>query len=159
MKRRGSFLGGSWAIACLVASHVAYAGERDFGAGTALPPKYRQECAACHLAFPPGMLPADAWRRLLGTLSRHYGVDASLDAATVNELTAWLSAHAASDRRARVAPPEDRFTRSTWFVRQHDEVAADVWKRPAVKSAANCAACHTGAEQGDFDEHTVHIPR
>jgi mono/diheme cytochrome c family protein len=28
-----------------------------------------------------------------------------------------------------------------------------------VKSAANCIACHTQADQGNFDEHTVRIPR
>ena len=27
-------------------------------------PKYQQECAACHVAYPPGMLPADSWQRL-----------------------------------------------------------------------------------------------
>ena len=36
---------------------------------------------------------------------------------------------------------------------------AATWQRPAVKSASNCAACHTRADQGDFDEHTVRIPR
>jgi hypothetical protein len=73
-------------------------------------------------------------------------------------LGVWLQAHAASGRRA-TPPPDDRITRSTWFVREHDEVANSTWQRPSVKSAANCSACHAGAEQGNFDEHQIRIPR
>jgi hypothetical protein len=121
--------------------------------------KYKTECAACHLAYPPGLLSADTWQRVLTNLPRHYGTDASLDGATVKELSTWLSANGATDRRIREAPPEDRITRSAWFIRQHDEVPAATWQRPAIKSASNCAACHTGAEQGDFNERNVRVPR
>jgi Dihaem cytochrome c len=122
-------------------------------------PAYQQECAACHLAYPPGMLPAASWQRVMGTLSRHYGTDASLDPAAVKAISAWLSANAGTYKRVREEPPEDRITRSAWFVRKHDEVPAAAWKRPAVKSAANCAACHAQADQGDFSERNVRIPR
>jgi hypothetical protein len=127
-----------------------------------LPPKYQQECAACHVAFPPGMLPAASWQRLMGGLDKHFGTDASLDAASVKELSAWLAAQAGTNRRSRreaAAPPEDRITRTAWFVREHHEVAARTWKRPAVKSAANCPACHARADQGVFDEDDIRIPR
>ena len=122
-------------------------------------PKYKQECAACHLAYPPGMLPAASWQRLMGNLPKHYGTDASLDAATVKELSTWLSANAGTYKRVREAPPQDRITRSAWFIRKHDEVPAATWKRASIKSAANCAACHTQADQGNFNEHDVRIPR
>jgi len=125
----------------------------------ALLPTYKQECAACHVAFPPGMLPRDSWQRLLDNLPRHYGTDASLDPATVNELATWLGANAGTYRRVHEAPPEDRITRSAWFIRKHHEVPAAAWQRPAVKSAANCTACHAQADQGDFNEHRVRIPR
>lgn len=125
-------------------------------------PLYAQECAACHLAYPPGLLPAASWQRLLATLPRHFGTDASLDEASVRELSGWLGRHAAGYRKVQrepAPPPEDRITRSSWFVREHREISAATWQRPAVKSASNCAACHTRADQGDFDEHTVRIPR
>jgi len=44
-------------------------------------------------------------------------------------------------------------------VHEHGEVPSAVWRSPAVKSAANCAACHTGAEKGDFRERGIRIPR
>jgi len=149
-----------WVLfALLGASHAVRAGDDQRGPSVALLPKYKQECAACHMAFPPGMLPADSWARLTSDLPHHYATDASLDAATVSELATWLSANAGTYKRVREAPPEDRITKSAWFIRKHDQVPADVWKRPAVKSAANCAACHTQADQGNFNEHTVRIPR
>lgn len=131
----------------------------DGGRAVPMPPLYRTECASCHVAYPPGMLPPVSWERLMRNLPRHFGTDASLDAATVQELSQWLAAHAGTYRRVREEPPEDRITRSAWFQRKHDEVPASAWKLPAVKSAANCAACHTTADRGVFDEHQVRIPR
>jgi cytochrome c553 len=122
-------------------------------------PAYQQECAACHLAFPPGALPAASWQRLMSKLPQHYGTDASLDPATVKALSGWLTAHAGTWKRASEAPPEDRITRTAWFVRKHDEISAATWKRASIKSAANCMACHTRADQGDYDDDHVRIPR
>ncbi len=95
----------------------------------------------------------------MGNLSRHYGTDASLDPTSVKELSIWLGANAGTTKRVNGTPPQDRITRSPWFIREHDEVAPATWKLPAVKSAANCTACHTQADQGDFSERNVRIPR
>jgi mono/diheme cytochrome c family protein len=144
-------------LAALLAAATAGAdGER---ASVPLLPKYRSECASCHIAYPPGMLPAASWQRLMQDLPRHFGTDASVDAAAQKELTQWLTMHAGTGKRAREAPPEDRITRSAWFIREHREMAPATWQRPMIKSPANCAACHTDAEKGDFDEHRVRIPR
>ena len=51
-----------------------------------VPQAYTQECAACHTAYPPGLLPAASWNRVMTGLDKHYGTDASLDAATVRQL-------------------------------------------------------------------------
>ena len=39
----------------------------------------------------------------------------------------------------------------------HRWSAAAAWI--AARNAANCAACHTQSDQGDFNEHNVRIPR
>jgi hypothetical protein len=142
------------AFACSVA-----AGARADSPRVPLLPRYVQECGSCHVAYPPGLLPPASWQRLMDNLPRHFGTDASLDAPTATELSRWLGLHAGTTRRFGVAPPQDRITRSGWFQREHDEVPADAWKRAAIKSPANCAACHRQAEQGDFDEHGIRIPR
>jgi mono/diheme cytochrome c family protein len=142
---------------CALAAAPALAdGDR---ARVPLLPQYAQECAACHVAYPPGLLPAASWARLLSGLPRHFGTDASLDPATVQALSVWLVAHSGTSSRVSTPPPEDRITRSAWFVRKHREVPTATWKLPAVRSASNCMACHTRADTGDFNEHTVRIPR
>ena len=146
-------------LALLELAGAALADSGDRAARVPLLPKYQQECAACHIAYPPGMLPAASWQRTMTNLQRHYGTDASLDPATAQELTTWLAANAGTYKRVSGQPPEDRISRSAWFIRKHDEVAAATWKLPAVKSAANCSACHTQSDQGDFNERNIRIPR
>lgn len=139
---------------------AAFASDRHRAeAAQPLTPQYRQECGACHIAYPPGLLPAPSWQRLLGNLPRHFGTDASLETAVAGELSAWLAAVAGTYKRLREQPPQERITRSGWFLSKHDEVPASVWRRPAVRSPANCSACHARAEQGDFNEHDIRIPR
>lgn len=122
-------------------------------------PRYQQECAACHLAYPPGLLPAASWQRLMSGLDKHYGTDASLDEASVRQINGWLQSHAGTYKRVNEEPPQDRITRSAWFERKHRKVAPEVWKRASVRSAANCVACHSGADKGDYGDDGVRIPR
>ena len=146
-------------VAVLGLAHAALAEGGQGRARVPLLPTYRQECGACHLAYPPGALPAASWQHLAGDLPHHFGVDASLDPAATQALSAWLTANAGTWKRVGAQPPQDRITRSAWFVREHGEVPAATWKLPAVKTAAQCPACHTQAEQGDFNERNVRIPR
>ena len=150
-------LPGLFALLGLAGAALADGGDR--AARLPLLPRYQQECAACHIAYPPAMLPAASWQRTMTNLQRHYGTDASLDPATAQELATWLAANAGTYKRVSEQPPEDRISRSAWFIRKHDEVAATAWKLPAVKSAANCSACHTRSDQGDFNERNIRIPR
>ena len=122
-------------------------------------PQYQQECAACHTAYPLGMLPAASWKRVMGSLDKHYGTDASLDAASARDISAWLQAHAGTYKRVAEEPPQDRITRSPWFVRKHREVDPQIWKQPTVKSAANCTACHTAGDKGSFRESEIQFPK
>jgi Dihaem cytochrome c len=154
-RRIGLVLGALALAATLVPARAD--GERA-GMRVPLLPAYKQECGSCHLAYPPGLLPRASWQRLMGDLPHHFGTDASLDAPTLREIDGWLQAHAGRARDA-AAPPQDRITRSPWFVREHREVGAATWARPSIRSAAQCAACHTRAEQGIFDEHDIRIPR
>lgn len=119
---------------------------------------YQQECAACHLAYPPGLLPARSWGRVMTGLDKHYGTDASLDEATVKQISQWLQANAGTYKRVSEEPPQDRITRSAWFERKHRKIEPAIWKHASVKTAANCAACHTQAEQGNFEDDNLRFP-
>jgi nitrate/TMAO reductase-like tetraheme cytochrome c subunit len=120
---------------------------------------HQQECGSCHLAYPPGLLPASSWAHVMSGLKQHFGTDASLDAASTAAISTWLQAHAGTGRRAAQEPAQDRISKSSWFVRQHDEVSANTWKRASIGSPSNCAACHADAAKGNFNEHQVRIPQ
>ena len=134
----------------------AHAGRR--GMSPDVPAVYAKECGACHLAYPPGTLPAASWRRIVDGLERHYGTDASLDDASTARIDEWLQRYAGTWKRVREAPPQDRITRSAWFERKHRKVDAAVWRHASVRSAANCGACHAGAERGHFDDDDLRVP-
>jgi hypothetical protein len=122
-------------------------------------PAYKAECGSCHVAFPPRLLPAESWRAMMSGLDKHFGSDASLDAAAAAEIGTFLEKNAGSNRHGTSGKPLLRITETRWFVREHDEVSAATWKNPKVKSAANCAACHTQAESGNYNEHGIRIPK
>ncbi|MBK7052985.1 MAG: diheme cytochrome c [Rhodoferax sp.] len=146
----------------LLATSLAASAHADSRSPQAPPlPKYQQECASCHTAFAPGQLPAASWQRIMGSLGKHYGVDASLDETSAREISGWLKAHAGTYKRVSEEPPQDRITKSAWFLRKHNEreVSPAVWKRTSVGSPANCAACHPNASQGSYSEHDIKIPR
>lgn len=121
--------------------------------------KWQQECASCHMAFPPGLLPAASWRKVMDGLDKHFGVDASLTPQETSEIASFLVTNASNRWTAATAPL--RITESQWFKAKHNsrEVAPAIWKRASIKSPANCMACHSGADKGDFDEDNVKIPQ
>ena len=121
--------------------------------------KWAAECSACHVAYPARYLPAESWRAIMSGLDKHFGSNASLDDATAREITAYLEKNASTRKYAVSGKPVLRITETRWFKSEHREVAARHWKNPKVKSSANCGACHTTADKGDFSEDNVKIPK
>ena len=121
-----------------------------------MPASYPSECGSCHLPFPPSLLSADDWRKTMAGLERHFGTDASLEAKESQVISAWLTRHAG--RRPASGEKTPRITTAAWFVREHDEVPARIWRDERIKSAANCAACHRGANQGRYGEGELDVP-
>jgi len=120
---------------------------------------WAKECSACHIAYAPGLLPAESWRKLMSGLDKHFGTDASLTAQENKDVGAFLVASASNRWTGTDAPL--RITETQWFKRKHsaEEVPAAVWKRASVKNPANCQACHAGADKADFNERSIKIPQ
>lgn len=118
----------------------------------------KTECSACHMAYPPSLMPARSWSAIMKTLDNHFGESAALDEATRADIEAYLTANAADTGgnlpgALRNVPPDAvplRITEMPWFVGVHGEVSA--WRRAKIKSLSNCNVCHTGAENGFFGE-------
>lgn len=145
-------------LSLLLCTATAFAGSHDLSPQQTLP-AYTQECAACHTAYPPALLPAPSWQRIMSRLATHYGTDASLDSAQVHAIGQWLQSQSGTYKKVRTPPPQDRITLSDWFVREHRKVPPELWRHSSVRSAAQCNACHTQADHGRFGERQLRLPR
>lgn len=134
---------------------------------------YGEECGSCHLAYQPGLLPAQAWTQVMdpAALGDHYGDDASLTEALRTEIASYLAAHAADqasgarsrafavgfDAKAETGLP--RITETRYFKRKHHQVPASlVTGNPDVGSFSQCPACHRGAAKGIYNDSQINIP-
>ena len=144
------------AILVLVASGVA-ADERIRPLNH---PAWQQECGACHVAYPPQLLSAPSWRAIMNGLDQHFGTDARLDPQAHADMLRFLVQNAGRGKTPVRSQPPLRITETRWFIHEHsEELPAWIWKRSDVKSPANCTACHTAADRGDYSERTLRLPK
>jgi nitrate/TMAO reductase-like tetraheme cytochrome c subunit len=126
------------------------------------PPAFQAECASCHVAFPPQLMVADDWKRVMRSLDKHYGDNASLDEKTRQILEDFHVRNAGGRKvgagRTAQAGELPRLTQTDWFVREHREVPRADWTHAKVKTPANCAACHTKAAEGSYREREIIMP-
>jgi len=131
--------------------------------------QYKTECSACHFAYQPGFLPERSWVKIMGSLEDHFGDNAKLDEASRSSIEGYLRARAADVRPYRYSSSfmrsiktgdtPIRISGTAYFERKHDELSARMVRdNPKVRSFANCAACHVGADKGSFDEYEVEVP-
>lgn len=131
--------------------------------------KWKAECSRCHMLYHPGLLPERSWHKMMSGLDKHFGENASLNAATRDEIKSFLvtnSAEKSTNRRANrinQSIPANatplRISETRYFTSKHDEVSPATFQRKSIGSAANCIACHKGAEKGDFSASQIRIPR
>ncbi len=158
-------------VAAAAAAPTAFADGRNRGPDVApvTNAPYQQECASCHMAYPPGLLPARSWQRLMSNLADHFGDNAELAAEDQTAITAFLVTHAADhapEKRARKIAASLRsgdtplrITEIPYIKSKHRELPTHLVNgNPRVKSLAQCNACHTRAEQGSYSESQIDIP-
>ncbi|MDT8858388.1 cytochrome b/b6 domain-containing protein [Paracoccaceae bacterium Fryx2] len=131
-----------------------------------LDPVYQAECAACHMAYHPSLLTAASWTAMMAALADHFGENASLDAATTAQITAWLAAHAAETADTKAAHllsgggPDAPFTltEARFWKHRHAGIPDAVFAGRAVGGRSNCAACHADAARGLFSPFALSLP-
>ena len=122
---------------------------------------YSKECGTCHMAYPPGFLPARSWNRVMGSLQDHFGDPAQLDAATQQRIHDYLVASAADKTQnehsfaimhslnSSEAPL--RITATPYIAGIHAAVLDPMWGgNPRPKTLAECSVCHLQAQVGDY---------
>jgi hypothetical protein len=129
---------------------------------------YKDNCSGCHFAYPPELLPASSWKGIVTRLDDHFGESLSLDNASREEIGKYLGENAA-DRsgsenvgkilRSLGGRSPVRITEVPYIVKEHREIAREVFKRKSIGSFSNCIACHKTADQGQFDDDQATIPQ
>ncbi|HEY8907021.1 MAG TPA: cytochrome b/b6 domain-containing protein, partial [Rhodoferax sp.] len=131
--------------------------------------QWRDECGSCHAVFYPALLPKRSWQKIMADQGEHFGTDLGLDAPTTTAVLKFLVDNAADGHQTEAAFKIDqsiakdatplRITETPYWIRKHREIAAFDWANPLVKSKANCAACHSDAEAGTFEDAAMQIPK
>lgn len=127
-------------LALLAASQGAFAAE-DIWQSREASPLWQTECGSCHMAFPPAMLSKADWHLVMQGLDKHFGVDASLDVKSRDEIAAFLERNCGSGWNR--SSDSHRITETGWFMRKH-KTAISMVAKGRVKSLADCVACHQG---------------
>lgn len=132
---------------------------------------YKQNCAECHFAYQPGLLPARSWQKLMlsSSLENHFGENAEMQESDRIAILNYLVSNAGDTNAASRSFKlfrhlEDnetplRITDLPYIRHEHDEVPKRMIRdNKDVRSISNCNACHTQAATGNFSEHSIRIP-
>ena len=129
---------------------------------------YKGNCSGCHFAYPPELLPASSWKGIVTRLGDHFGESLALDDASREEIGRYLRENAAdrsgSEKAGKIlrslgGRSPIRITEIPYIVKEHREIAPEVFKRKSIGSLSNCIACHKTADQGQFDDDQATIPQ
>ena len=124
-------------------------------------PAYVKECGACHIPYPAQYLPKRSWERILGSLDKHFGENATLSPKALQPIKAYLDSHAADSAAGNPRIMRDVAVNNTplrivempfWIHIHHKQIERKAFDTPKVKNAGNCAACHKGAANGQFGD-------
>ena len=130
---------------------------------------YVKECGSCHFAYQPGLLPSNAWTKMMNNLNNHFGDDASVDKETLQTLSEYLNDNSAeknmnykrSNRIVSSLLPgqiPDSISTTPYMIKKHKEIRKDLITQKEVIGLFNCIACHKTADKGIYGERDINIP-
>lgn len=129
-------------------------------------PSFVDECASCHILYPPHLLPKKSWEKMMANLEEHFGDDASLDEETRVAIEEYLIKNSAesSTKEASIyglKSMSDKeiiaISETPYWKKRHKKIPEKVFENESVKSKANCKACHSGIEKGLIEDENIKI--
>ena len=130
---------------------------------------YIKECGSCHFPYQAGLLPANAWNKMMTNLENHFNNDASLNEADLQTLTKYLNDNSAEKnmqykRSSRIVSSlaknqiPDSISTTPYMIKKHKDIRKDLITQNEVKGLFNCIACHKTADKGIYGERDINIP-
>ncbi len=132
---------------------------------------YATDCGTCHKPYPAYLLTEKSWSRLMDGLNEHFNeriTEHNISTPARSSIRNYLSSHSAEHSTREAAFKMSRSigdnapisTSKIAFWREtHAAIDPSVYKRPSIKSRANCAACHIDFEFGVLDDNKILIPK
>ena len=108
---------------------------------------YLENCASCHVALPPEVMPSETWRRLLLEPKEHYGRQLE-PIVRPFILIVWDYLRAFSRPLEKEEKTPFRVSESRYFKALHPQVDL-----PRPLSVSSCVSCHPGV--GDYDYRSL----
>jgi mono/diheme cytochrome c family protein len=130
---------------------------------------YIKECGSCHFPYQPGLLPSNAWNKMMENLENHFNSDASLNEADLQTLSKYLNDNSAEKnmqykRSNRIVSSlaknqiPDSISTTPYMIKKHEDIRKDLITQNEVKGLFNCMACHKTADKGIYGERDINIP-
>ena len=130
---------------------------------------YIKECGSCHFPYQAGLLPSNAWNKMMVNLDNHFNSDATLDDKTFQTLSKYLSDNSAEKnmqykRSSRIVSSlaknqiPDSISTTPYMIKKHEDIRKDLITQNEVKGLFNCIACHKTADIGIYGERDINIP-
>ncbi len=130
---------------------------------------YIKECGSCHFPYQAGLLPSNAWNKMMENLENHFNSDASLNEADLQTLTKYLNDNSAEKnmqykRSNRIVSSlaknqiPDSISTTPYMIKKHEDIRKDLITQNEVKGLFNCMACHKTADKGIYGERDINIP-
>lgn len=105
---------------------------------------YLENCASCHVALPPEVMPTETWRRLLLEPEQHYGQKLEpMTGPSLQIIWGYLQTFSRPQTTKEQTPY--RVSESRFFKALHPKV-----KFPQPVKLGSCVSCHPGAAQYNY---------
>lgn len=136
-----------WGLAAITSAQPT---QTEIGTVDVVPERYQlgqelylENCATCHIAVPPAVLPTQTWQRILQD-SQHYGVNIK-PLVDPSRLIVWQYLQTFSRSQAKEEETPYRLNESRYFKALHPQV-----KLPRPIELSSCVSCHPSAADFNF---------
>ncbi len=109
---------------------------------------YLKNCASCHIALPPAVLPTESWRQILLQPDDHYGQKLpKMNPLDIRIMWSYIRDYSRPLNEGEDKP--ERVSQSRYFQALHPKVDL-----PKPIRLNNCASCHTGIAKFNYQSLT-----
>ncbi len=139
-----------WGLALVTSAQPTQTASDAIGTVDPVPPAYQlgqelylENCASCHIALPPAVLPTQTWKQILQD-SQHYGAQLA-PLIDPPRLLVWKYLQTFSRSQAKEEQTPYQLDDSRYLKALHPKV-----KLPRPIEISSCVSCHPGVAEYNF---------